>query len=76
MFKNQQRHCSTIIALIAISAIIVGSFALRSQLLQPAMAQSTAGQAGQMASKAGQMMSNQTGNQTGNQSGNLVEQVW
>jgi hypothetical protein len=80
MFKNQEKHCYTIVALIAISAMIVGSFALRSQVLQPATAQNPADQAGKamgnVTGKAGQMMGNVTGNKTaGNQSGNPLEQA-
>ena len=73
MSKNIQYNCNRKIFLVAISAaVLVGSFVVGSQLVQPSMAQDLGEQAKEKIGGAvGQLMDgNQTGNQTGNQSGN------
>jgi hypothetical protein len=75
--KNHQDKCNRKMFLIAISAsVLVGSFVIGSQLVQPSMAQETGQLGEQVKEKIGgavqQLMGgNQTGNQTGNQSGVL-----
>ncbi len=76
-----QYDCNRKILLVAIStAVLLGSFVVGSQLVQPSMAQDL-GQMGQQAKErvggaVGQLMGgNQTGNQTGNQSGGMLGQL-
>ena len=72
MFKNQENRKYLTMSLLAIIAVMVGTLAI-GQILQTAMAQTTAGQMGQKVGQAaekiaGQVMSgNKTGNQTANQ---------
>ena len=64
--------------LIAISAsVLVGSFVIGSQLVQPSMAQDLGEQAKEKIGGALQNLTggNQTGNQTGNQSGGVLGQL-
>jgi hypothetical protein len=81
MSKKNQEHCERKILLVAISAaVLVGSFVVGSQYVQPSMAQDL-GQMGQQAKEkvggaVGQLTGgNQTGNQTGNQSGGMLGQL-
>ena len=81
MSKNHQDKCDRKLLLVAISAaVLVGSFVVGSQLVQPSMAQDL-GQMGQQAKEklsgsAGRLLGgNQTGNQTGNQSGGALGQL-
>jgi hypothetical protein len=81
MFKNYQDNRNRKIFLTSISAaVLVGSFVIGSQLVQPSMAQDL-GQMGEQAKEkiggAVQQLTggNQTGNQTGNQSGGVLGQL-
>ena len=81
MSRKLQYDCNRKILLVAIStAVLVGSFVVGSQLVQPSMAQDL-GQMGQQAKErvggaVGQLMDgNQTGNQTANQSGGMLGQL-
>ena len=85
MYKKNQVHYERKILLVAISAaLLVGSFVVGSQFVQPSMAQDL----GQMGQQLGQQAKekiggavgglvggNQTGNQTGNQSGGALGQL-
>jgi hypothetical protein len=73
MSKNYQDNRYRKIFLTSISAaVLVGSFVIGSQLVQPSMAQDLGEQAKEKVGRALQQLTggNQTGNQTGNQIGN------
>ncbi len=80
MMKNQE-HCERKILLVAISAaVLLGSFAIGSQLIQPSIAQDLSQMREQAKEKIGGAVGqytdgNQTGNQTGNQSGGVLGQL-
>jgi hypothetical protein len=82
MSKNHQDNLNRKIFLTSIlAAVLVGSFVIGSQLVQPSMAQDL-GQMGEQAKeKVGGALQNltdggnQTGNQTGNQSGGVLGQL-
>jgi hypothetical protein len=81
MSRNHLDNCNRKMILVAIStAVLLGSFVVGSQLVQPSMAQDL-GQMGQQAKEkiggaVGQLMDgNRTGNQTGNQSGGALGQL-
>jgi hypothetical protein len=81
MSKNNQDNCGRKIFLTSISAaVLVGSFVIGSQLVQPSMAQDM-GQMGEQAKEkiggaVGQLVGgNQTGNQTGGVLGQLGEKA-
>jgi hypothetical protein len=82
MYKNHQDNINRRIFLTSISAaVLIGSFVIGSQLVQPSMAQDL-GQMGEQAKeKVGGALQNltgggnQTGNQTGNQSGGMLGQL-
>ncbi|MGI0002595.1 MAG: hypothetical protein ACRD42_05895 [Nitrososphaeraceae archaeon] len=77
MFKNHQDNLNRRIFLTSISAaVLVGSFVVGSQLVQPSMAQDV-GQMGEQAKeKVGGALQNLTGgNQTGNRTGGALEQL-
>ena len=77
MSKNHQYNCNRKISLIAISAaVLVGSFVVGSQLVQPSMAQ-MGEQAKEKIGGAVEQLAggNQTGNQSGNQSGEVLGQL-
>ena len=77
MSKHHQDNLNRRIFLTSISAaILVGSFVIGSQLVQPSMAQ-VLGQMGEQAKeKIGGALQNRTGgNQTGNQSGGVLGQL-
>jgi hypothetical protein len=75
MSRNHQYRDRKIFLIAISAAVIVGSFAIGSQLVQPSMAQDLGQMGGQMGQQAGDgavgqlLGGNQTGNQTGNQSG-------
>jgi hypothetical protein len=81
MSKNNQDNCGRKIFLTSISAaVLVGSFVIGSQLVQPSMAQDM-GQMGEQAKEkiggaVGQLVGgNQSGNQTGGVLGQLGEKA-
>jgi hypothetical protein len=81
MSKNHQDNLNRRLFLTSISAaVLIGSFVIGSQLVQPSMAQDL-GQMGEQAKeKVGGALQNltggnQTGNQTGNQSGGMLGQL-
>jgi hypothetical protein len=81
MTKKLHDNCDRKILLTTFSiAVLIGSFVVGSQLIQPSMAQDL-GQMGQQAKEkvggaVGQLLGgNQTGNQTGNQSGGGLGQL-
>ncbi|MGA9166668.1 MAG: hypothetical protein WB053_04750 [Nitrososphaeraceae archaeon] len=76
--KNHRDNSNRKMFLIAISAsVLVGSFVIGSQLVQPSMAQDLGEQAKEKIGGAVQQLTggNQTGNQTGNQSGGILGQL-
>jgi hypothetical protein len=80
MFKNHQYNRRLFLTSIS-AAVLVGSFVIGSQLVQPSVAQDL-GQMGEQAKEKiggalGQLTGggNQTGNQTGNQSGGVLGQL-
>jgi hypothetical protein len=90
MFKNHRDSLNRRIFLTSISAVVlVGSFVIGSQLVQPSMAQDLGGQIGEQAGQIGEqakekvggavqglMGGNQTGgNQTGNSTGGALENL-
>jgi len=78
MFRNHQDNLNRRIFLTSISAgVLVGSFVIASQLVQPSMAQDL-GQMGEQAKeKVGGALQNLTSgaNQTGNRTGEGLEQL-
>ena len=80
MSKNLQYNCNSKILLVAISAaVLVGSFVVGSQFVQPIMAQDLGQMGEQMGQQAKEKVGsvveqvlggNKTGNQTGNKTGN------
>jgi hypothetical protein len=77
MSKNHQDNLNRRLFLTSISAaVLIGSFVIGSQLVQPSMAQDL-GQMGEQAKeKVGGALQNLTGgNQTGNQSGGMLGQL-
>jgi hypothetical protein len=86
MFKNHRDNLNRRIFLTSISAaVLVGSFVIGSQLVQPSMAQDLGGQIGeqvgqmgeQVKEKVGGAVQNMTGgaNQTANQTGGALENL-
>jgi hypothetical protein len=79
MFKNHQDDLNRRILLTSISAaVLVGSFVIGSQLLQPSMAQEYGEQAKEKVGGALQNLTsgaNQTGNRTGGALENLSEKA-
>jgi hypothetical protein len=78
MSKKHQDHYDRKIFLVAISAaVLVGSFVVGSQFVQPSTAQDLSQLAQQARERVvGQLAGgNQTGNQTGNQSGEVLGQL-
>lgn len=82
MFKNYQGNLNRRIFLTSISAaVLVGSFVIGSQLVQPSMAQDLGQMGGQAKEAVGGALQNLTGgnltggNMTGNQSGGALEQL-
>ena len=79
MFKNHQDNLNGRILLTSISAaVLVGSFVIGSQLLQPSMAQEYGEQAKEKVGGALQNLTsgaNQTGNRTGGALENLGEKA-
>ena len=78
MSKNNQNNCNRKMFFFAVSAaVLVGSFVVGSQLVQPSMAQDLGEQAKEKVGGALQQLTggNQTGNQTGNQSGGVLGQL-
>jgi hypothetical protein len=77
MSKNNQDNYSRKIFLTSISAaVLVGSFVIGSQLVQPSMGQLGEQVKEKIGGAIGQVVGgNQSGNQTGNQSGGMLGQL-
>ena len=77
MSKNNQDNCGRKIFLTSISAaVLVGSFIIGSQLVQPSMGQLGEQVKEKIGGAIGQVVGgNQSGNQTGNQSGGMLGQL-
>jgi hypothetical protein len=77
MSKNNQDNCGRKIFLTSISAaLLVGSFVIGSQLVQPSMGQLGEQVKEKIGGAIGQVVGgNQSGNQSGNQTGGVLGQL-